>query len=150
MPSEESKIQKAKKIAELAREFDVPYERLWRRVQGSASQLNRRPAHKRLSDDQERVVIIWLEDLDDRGVPPTIWVIKNYTEKVLQNMHPNADPPPRLGDRWVYRFFKRLPKEYKKTIDPDCYLAEDPGVIEAWFDRLRIQLETHYTAKMSI
>src|SRR3954451_7705660 len=102
MPSEqykkeESRIQKAieshtqnpkQKIARLAREFDVDYHRLRRRLQGSASQLNRRPAHKRLTDDQERAVTLWIDDLDDRGIPPTVRMIKNYAEKVLQNMHP--------------------------------------------------------------
>jgi hypothetical protein len=58
-------------------------------------------------------------------------MIKNYAEKVLQNMYPDADPPPYLGDRWVHRFLKRLGKEYKKqkqkTMDPKRHLAEDPN-----------------------
>ncbi|EED18843.1 ferric reductase transmembrane component 5 precursor, putative [Talaromyces stipitatus ATCC 10500] len=126
------------KITQLARQFDVPCKRLWRRVQGSASQLNRRPAHKQLSDDQEHTIFIWLSDLDDRGLPPTIGTIKNYAEKVLQNMNPDADHPLQLGDRWVYSFIKRLPNDYKKqkqkTVDPNRHIAEDSGVIQAWFE----------------
>ncbi|EEA21265.1 hypothetical protein TMatcc_009330 [Talaromyces marneffei ATCC 18224] len=159
MPSEqykeeESRIQKAleslqknpkQKIAHLAREFNVDYHRLRRRTLGSASQLNRRPAHKRLTDDQESAIIIWIDDLDDRGRPPTVHMIRNYAENVLQNMHPNAANPPKLGDRWVHRFLKRLPPAYKiqkqKTIDPKRHLAEDPNIIQAWFDRLEIALD---------
>uniref|UniRef100_A0A093V606 Tigger transposable element-derived protein 1 n=1 Tax=Talaromyces marneffei PM1 TaxID=1077442 RepID=A0A093V606_TALMA len=159
MPSEqykeeESRIQKAleslqknpkQKIAHLAREFNVDYHRLRRRTLGSASQLNRRPAHKRLTDDQESAIIIWIDDLDDRGLPPTVHMIQNYAENVLQNMHPNAANPPKLGDRWVHRFLKRLPPAYKiqkqKTIDPKRHLAEDPNIIQAWFDRLEIALD---------
>ena len=44
------------KIKPLARQFSVDYQRLQRRVLGSASQLNRQPAHKRLSDDQESAI----------------------------------------------------------------------------------------------
>src|SRR3954447_21401901 len=100
------------KIKPLARQFGVDYQRLRRRVLGGTSQLNRRPAHKRLTEDQERAIILWMNDLDDRGIPPTVRMIQNYADKVLQNMHPGADNPPQLGDRWVYRFLKRLPKEY--------------------------------------
>ncbi|EED20634.1 conserved hypothetical protein [Talaromyces stipitatus ATCC 10500] len=114
------------KIKPLARQFGVDYQRLRRRVLGGTSQLNRRPAHKRLTEDQERAIILWMHDLDDRGIPPTVRMIKNYVDKVLQNMHPGADNPPQLGDRWVYRFLKRLPKEYvkmkQKTIDPSDIL----------------------------
>ncbi|EED11571.1 conserved hypothetical protein [Talaromyces stipitatus ATCC 10500] len=111
------------------------------------SQLNRRPTHKRLTEDQERAIILWMNDLDDRGIPPTVRMIKNYADKVLQNMHPGADNPPQLGDRWVYRFLKRLPKEYvkmkQKTIDPKRHLAEDPSFIQAWFDRLETAIERY-------
>jgi hypothetical protein len=74
-------------------------------------------------------------------------MIRNYAEKVLQNMNPSAPDPPRLGDRWVHRFLKRLPNEYQiqqqKTIDPKRQLAEDPNIIQAWFDRLEIALKTN-------
>ncbi|EED11888.1 conserved hypothetical protein [Talaromyces stipitatus ATCC 10500] len=135
------------KIKPLARQFGVDYQRLRRRVLDGTSQLNRRPAHKRLTEDQERAIILWMNDLDDRGIPPTVRMIKNYADKVLQNMHPGADNPPQLGDRWVYRFLKRLPKEYvkmkQKTIDPKRHLAENPSVIQAWFDRLETAIERY-------
>jgi hypothetical protein len=70
MPSEQYKKEEARmkkaleslkknpkqKITVLAREFDVPYSWLRRCVLGSASQLTRRPVHKRLSDGQENAI----------------------------------------------------------------------------------------------
>src|SRR3954452_8088336 len=79
------------KIKPLARQFGVDYQRLRRRVLGGTSQLNRRPAHKRLTEDQERAIILWMNDLDDRGIPPSVRMIKNYAERVHQNMRPGAD-----------------------------------------------------------
>ncbi|EED12014.1 hypothetical protein TSTA_000860 [Talaromyces stipitatus ATCC 10500] len=71
-------------------------------------------------------------------------MIRNYAQKVLQNMHPGVDDLPQLGDRWVHRFLKRLPTAYKKqkqkTIDPKRHLAEDLNIIQAWFDRLEIAI----------
>jgi hypothetical protein len=74
-------------------------------------------------------------------------MIKNYAERVHQNIYPNADSAPPLGDRWVYRFMERLGKEYvkvkQKTIDPKRHLAEDPNIIQAWFDRIQIAMENY-------
>uniref|UniRef100_A0A093XPI5 Pogo transposable element with ZNF domain n=1 Tax=Talaromyces marneffei PM1 TaxID=1077442 RepID=A0A093XPI5_TALMA len=86
-------------------------------------------------------------DVYDRGIPPSVRMIKNYAEKVHQNMHPNADSLPQLGDRWVYRFLKRLGNEYvkvkQKAIDPKRHIAEDPAVIQTWFDRLEIAIQNY-------
>ena len=72
-------------------------------------------------------------------------MIRNYAEKVLQSLYPNMADPPRLGDRWTQRFLTRLGPEYKiqkqKTIDPKRHLAEDPNIIQAWFDRLETALK---------
>ena len=149
MPSDEYKKEEARiektlqsltknpkqKIAHLAREFDVPYSRLRRRALGSTSQLNWQPAHKRLSDDQENAVKLWIDDRDNKELPPTTYEIRNYAEKVLQVMNPGTADPPRLGDRWTQRFLTRLGPQYKirkqKTIDPKRHLAEDPNIIQA-------------------
>ena len=86
------------KIKPLARQFSVDYQRLRRRVLGSTSQLNQRPPNKRLSEDQERAIKLWIDDLDDRGLPPSIHMIKNYAERVHQNMYTNTDSAPPLRD----------------------------------------------------
>ena len=81
-------------------------------------------------------------------------MIKNYAEKVLQNMHPNADSAPPLGDRQVYRFMKQLSKEYvkvkQKTIDPKRHLAKDPSIIQAWFDHLEIVIKMYKIMPLNI
>jgi hypothetical protein len=51
------------KIKPLARQFSVDYQQLRRRVLGGTSQLNRQPAHTRLTDDQERTINLWMNDL---------------------------------------------------------------------------------------
>ena len=46
------------KIATFAREFHIPYNRLWRRVQGQRSKSTRPSTNKLLNDVQERAVKI--------------------------------------------------------------------------------------------
>lgn len=88
-----------------------------------------------------------MDNLDNKGIPPSICMIKNYAEKVHQNVHPNADSLPQLRDCQVHRFLKQLGKEYikvkQKTINPKRHLAKDLAVIQTWFDHLEIAIEQY-------
>jgi len=59
---------------------------------------------------------------------------RNYTDLKL--------PPPEVSKIWAYRFFQRLPAEYKRTkqklIDPKRIESEDVAAIQDWYDRLEI------------
>lgn len=59
-------------------------------------------------------------------------------------MIPNTDG---VGKNWPYQFIERLGPEYsqvkQKPMDPKRLIAEDLGVIETWFDRLKIQIDLH-------
>ena len=56
------------KIAAFAREFHVPYDKLWRRVQGQRSKSTRPSTNKLLNDAQERAVRSYLARCDKLGI----------------------------------------------------------------------------------
>lgn len=59
------------KIMNLAREFDVPYYRLLRRVRGRNSRLARTGTNNCLDRAQEQALISWIGVLDDANAPLT-------------------------------------------------------------------------------
>ena len=140
-------IDKNQKIKPLARQFDVKYTTLRNRIAGCASRSTRPPTGRILSNDQEASLFIWIGHLDDIGCPPTAKMIEGCANSILKRMNPNGDPAPAVGSTWVYRFIKRLPKEYKRIkqqpIDPKRLTAESLGVIQTWYDRLKIQFNTY-------
>jgi hypothetical protein len=89
----------------------------------------------------------WIKRVDDIGAPPTVDLVTNCANSILQRANPNQEPPPVVGPNWAYRFIERLPNQYKrikqKPIDPKRLLSEDIGVIQTWFDRLQILIDTH-------
>jgi hypothetical protein len=88
----------------------------------------------------------WIKRVDDIGAPPTVDLVTNCANSILQRANPNQEPPPVVGPNWAYRFIERLPNQYKrikqKPIDPKRLLSEDIGVIQTWFDRLQILIDT--------
>ena len=71
------------KIAPLAREFRVPYQRLRARVKGSNSRSTRPATNKCLNDSQVQALISWIGLLDDMNCPPTPQDIEGCLNKIL-------------------------------------------------------------------
>ena len=134
------------KITVLAREFDAPYRRLLARIHGQKSYQDRSPTNILLTDAEERTVKAWIEQLDTIGTPPTNRMIIGCANAVLARANPHLDPPRTVSPNWVYGFLKRLPDGYERVeqtpIDPKRLNAQDLGVLQTWFDRLKIQLDT--------
>jgi hypothetical protein len=134
------------KITALAREFDAPYRRLLARIHSQKSYQDRGATNLLLSKAEESAVKAWIEQLDIIGTPPTNRMIIGCANAVLARSNPHLAPPPTVSPNWVYGFLKRLPDDYErveqKPIDPKRLNAEDLGVLQTWFDRLQIQLNT--------
>jgi hypothetical protein len=142
------------KITVLAREFDAPYRRLLARIHGQTSYQDRPVANSLLTDAEERTVKVWIEQLDTIGTPLTNRMITGCANAILTRANPHLDPPPTVGLNWVYGFLKRLLDGYErveqKPIDPKRLDAQDLGVLQTWFDRLKIQLDTKKITYLNI
>lgn len=76
--------QKKPNIARLAREFDVPMQRLRNRLNGRQSRSTRCQPNKGLSEAQERAVIQWIRHLDSFQLSPTASMVTNCANTILK------------------------------------------------------------------
>ncbi|EED17036.1 hypothetical protein TSTA_020940 [Talaromyces stipitatus ATCC 10500] len=62
-------------------------------------------------------------------------------------MTPPREVPRVVGPNWANRFFEHLGTEYarivQKPMDPRRFNAQDLGVLQTWFDRLKIEIDTY-------
>lgn len=131
----------------LARQFDVPYQRLRNRILGKNSRSTRQSAVKVLTEDQEQAIINWIQHLDRIGAPATTNLLRNCANSILQRSNPDKNPPPRVGEGWPYRFMKRLPSEYKRIVqqpmDPKRLTFETVSYVQAWFYRFNDAIQQY-------
>ena len=76
--------EKKAKIAPLAREFDVPVQRLWARLNGRQSQSSHPTPTKRLDQSQEAALICWIMILDSIYVPPTAEMVEASANAMIR------------------------------------------------------------------
>ncbi|BCR85148.1 transposase [Aspergillus chevalieri] len=139
---------KSQKIRPLAEAFDVPYQRLLRRVKGLPGRNSTKPVNYALDKHQENALKHWIERLDQAGVPPTAKRIEKSANLILQRAHTDPTiPPKKVSKEWPYRFLERLGPEYtrlkQRPKDPKRLQSQDLGIIQNWYDRLEILLKQY-------
>ena len=111
------------KITTFAREFRIPYNRLWRRVQGQRSKSTRPSTNKLLNDVQEQAVKSYLVRCDKLGMPAIVPQLKGAIQHILDLDHPDGKAPP-LGQHFIVRWLavnsdckriKQKPKEINQV-----------------------------------
>lgn len=96
------------KIAAVAREFGVDYQRLVRRVHGHTSRSARQGPNKCLDKPQEHALNHWIDLLYRANLPPTPSEVEATANEILER----SGSTRRVGNNWAYRFLKRHPKDY--------------------------------------
>lgn len=125
-------------IAQIARDFEVPYQRLVARIKGRIGRHRREHINTRLTASQEAALCSYVERLDDRNLAAQREQIRGAANSILKEAYTHTIPalrppePPTVGKCWVARFVKRY--EYcvvrQKTLDAERCGSEDPAVIE--------------------
>ena len=85
------------KIAVVARNHGVPYQRLRARWKGRPSKLNHPGANKRLSIEQEAALCQYLDRLDEMGTPAKMPMIESCANSILRRSAPPDRPRPLLA-----------------------------------------------------
>ena len=129
--------QKKPNIRALARDFNVPYSRLYGRFNGQPSRSERPPTNSALDSYQEKALIRWIQQLDDLYIPPTPKLVEQQANKILQHQ---TDASRSVSKMWAYRFIQRLPNDFsftkQKPMDKKRIDAEDVGYLSQWYDVL--------------
>jgi len=94
-----------KNAASASETFDVDKRRLYRRVSGSA--VSRRMAHEgqqRLTGPEEKAVVKWCCDQDDRGFPPKLSMVRDMGRHLERKRLEKVSDV--FGKNWMSRFLK--------------------------------------------
>ncbi|KAJ6187928.1 hypothetical protein N7519_002836 [Penicillium mononematosum] len=90
------------KVAALAREFDVPYNMLRRRILGMGPN---RGGAARLDPAQEKELDDWMISLESGNTPATPGMVEGEANRILAR----AGVETQVGRNWPYRFIARRP-----------------------------------------
>src|SRR5690606_2708873 len=109
--------EKEVNISHAARFYRVPYDRLYRRWKGQPSRSDRPSTNRKLSNEQEQALWLYLKRLDDIGTCALIPIVTDAANFILLRNHdPNAkESPPTVGEKWTRRFLKRHPEFHTVT-----------------------------------
>ena len=84
---------------------------------------------QKLTNAQEEVLVRHINDLTDRGLPPTPRIVKNIAEEIAKT---------KLGLHWPTRFYHRhrdrLTSVYLRTIDHKRKVADNSQYFQEFFD----------------
>ena len=131
------------KIAAIAREFGVDYQRLKRRVHGGGCRSARQGPNKCLDMPQEQALISWIDLLYRANLPPTPGDVERTANEILER----SGSTRRVGKNWVYRFLKRHPNNYvprlQKTMEAERMDAERLPFVLNYFHQLDVKMR-HY------
>ena len=131
--------RKNAKLSAIAREFNVPRERLRSRVKGVPSKTKVRGLHnQRLKPDQDLALRLYILKLDSCGIPARLHMVKSAANSILRQTAPDSVSPPPLGLHWTKRWLKRHPDLHKvkrKPLAADRKNAHDLELFKAHFEK---------------
>ena len=91
-------------ITELATMFNVPYQRLQRRIQGHNSRSTRAPTNLRLSSEQEEAILSYMRRCERLGVCVRARAVTISANSILHRSHVGNEPALTVNQRWTLRF----------------------------------------------
>ena len=125
------KLQKTPNVRGTSRKFGIVESTLRRRFRGKtvSFQQARYKSHNRLSHAQKKTLIIQINRLTDRGLPPTTKMMKNFAEEIVQGP---------VGKNWVGALVKRYRTELKsiyfRNMNSDRMKSEYAPVFKHFYD----------------
>lgn len=130
-------------IAQLAREFDVPYHRLRARSHGRQSYADRAETTRTLNLIQEKALTSWVQTLDSAHISSTPEIVEDAANAILKKAGENRV----VGHNWAYRFLARLPLRLnyikQKPKEKSRVESEDYGALLLWFNHLSRVVNQH-------
>ncbi len=103
--------------AKVAREFDVPVQRLRSRLKGHSPAV--RGLHNRaLKPDQELALHTYIKRLDELGLSARLNLIESAGNLLLRQDYPRWAPPLPLGPKWAKRWLNRQSDLHKAKRKP--------------------------------
>ena len=126
-------------ITVVAKQFGVPYGRLYNRIKGRSSRNEQQFRSSRLNVDEEAPICEYIERLAHMFIPPRKFMVVAFANSIL---HANAQADGveylPVSCKWLARFLKRHSEFHvtkMKVIDRKRALVADADRLEEWFRR---------------
>jgi len=124
-----------------ARLHGAPPDRVYRRLKGIQSKMERKGSNRKLSDHQEAMVLAYINCMDRIGTAPLLHQVHNAAQHILKLHAPEGTEPPTLGRDWTKNFVKRhkdtTHKVQTKPMEIDRAAAHDPVDIQEWYTQYK-------------
>jgi hypothetical protein len=124
-----------KHVRSLAKAFNVPPSTLYYRIHDQTSRRDLSANSRKLTNQEESVLVREVLDLDSRAFPPRLDSIGDMANKLLADRG-----APHVGLRWASNFVKQQPElrtHFTRKYDYQRALYKDPVMISAWFQLVR-------------
>ena len=124
-----------------AKVYDASRSTLGHRLNGRPSRRDCEPNSKKLTKQEEEVLLEYILELDLRGFPPSKVSVQAMADSLLQE---KGSKP--AGKCWTDRFIQRHPElkvRMTRGYDRQRALNEDPEVINQWFLLVRNMKEKY-------
>ncbi|KAG8349172.1 hypothetical protein FVEN_g12601 [Fusarium venenatum] len=111
--------------------YNVPFQTLHYRSQGRQARVDCIPNGRKLSDQEEQIIVEYILNLDSRGFPSRHRDVEEMANRLLTER--DASP---VGKRWAINFIKRQPQLKTRSFRKYNYRraqCEDPTTIRNWF-----------------
>lgn len=120
--------------------FGVPYGRVKRRMKGINSRSTRPATNRRLTDFEEKGLILWMKEREQLGVRVGVGELQNEALRVIgrRTLRIDTELPKPLGEHWAKRmiFRRALQTLIEKPKEAARQIAEDPITISNWFTHI--------------
>ena len=110
--------------------YDVPYTTLHRRHAGVLSRADTPARSRKLTNDEEQILLRKILQLSADGFPPQRSIVEEMANTMLGTKNPAS--PLKVGTKWVANFVKRHPElssVYNRKFDIQRAEVEDPKLI---------------------
>ena len=131
---------KSQRAAALA--FDIPETTLRRRIRGVVSRPQKTANCQKLSDTEESTLLAWILDMDKRGLPLHLPIVRHLAQLLVSACLPSTT----IGENWVNRYVKRHPElksKYTRKYDYQRAKCEDSSLIQSWFMRVQETIQKY-------
>lgn len=121
------------KLQSICKSLQLPRSTLRGRLQGAQPVQEAKQSSRRLSLEQEEVLIKWILDEERAGRAPPKWQLKSFAELILEE---GGDHEP-IGNNWVDRFLERhgdIKTKIAHSLEAARAHATTYEAITAWFD----------------
>jgi hypothetical protein len=96
-------------ITKAAKAKAAPYKRVYNRINGIKSKMERRSPNRKLSPAQEAALLAYINRIDRLGCSALIHQVHSAAERILYMATHNGEEPSTLGRDWTTRFIASNP-----------------------------------------